>query len=83
MRLGGRIIQIDEGKEGHSIFAWSLINALEQAGDSRPGIALYEKVHTLVVTEYPQNPQYGAALSAGHMPGGDYLFDSQQARSAP
>jgi hypothetical protein len=31
-------------------------------------------VHRGVTKEYPQTPQYGAVVSAGHVEGGEYLF---------
>ncbi|MCX8087258.1 MAG: caspase family protein [Rhodocyclaceae bacterium] len=64
----------DEGKEGHSIFAWNLIRALEAAGGITPGYEVWRDVHRGVTKEYPQTPQYGAVVSAGHMDGGEYLF---------
>lgn len=64
----------DEGKEGHSIFAWNLIKVLEKTGDLTPGIRIWRSVHGDVMKEFPQEPQYGAVISAGHAPGGDFLF---------
>jgi hypothetical protein len=29
-----------------------------------------------VSKEYPQQPQYGAVVSAGHVDGGDFLFQA-------
>lgn len=64
----------DEGKDGHSIFAWNLVRALEAAGGITPGYEIWRDVHRGVTREYPQTPQYGAILSAGHDDGGEYLF---------
>lgn len=64
----------DEGKEGHSIFAWNLIKTLQDAGGLTPGARIWSSVSTGVTREYPQQPQYGAVVSAGHVEGGDYLF---------
>jgi len=64
----------DEGKEGHSIFAWNLIRTLEATGDLTPGVRVWRNVHGNVTKEYPQEPQYGAVVSAGHDAGGDFLF---------
>ncbi|MCX7897830.1 MAG: caspase family protein [Rhodocyclaceae bacterium] len=64
----------DEGKEGHSIFAWNLIRALQSAGGLAPGHEIWQTVHRGVTREYPQQPQYGAVVSAGHVEGGEYLF---------
>jgi uncharacterized caspase-like protein len=64
----------DEGKEGHSIFAWNLIKTLKAAGSLTPGARVWSTVRTGVTEEYPQQPQYGAVVSAGHAEGGDFLF---------
>lgn len=66
----------DEGKEGHSIFAYNLIKALESASGITPGYEIYKVVHGKVSKEYEQTPQYGAVVSAGHASGGEYLFES-------
>lgn len=66
----------DEGKEGHSIFAWNLIRTLQEASGVTPGYEVYRTVHGNVVKEYPQQPQYGAVVSAGHVVGGEFLFDA-------
>lgn len=64
----------DEGKEGHSIFAWNLIKTLQASGSLTPGTKVWSTVRTGVTKEYPQQPQYGAVVSAGHAEGGDFLF---------
>lgn len=64
----------DEGKEGHSIFAWNLIKTLQSTGSLTPGAQVWSSVRTGVSKEYPQQPQYGAVVSAGHTEGGDFLF---------
>ena len=64
----------DEGKEGHSIFAWNLIKTLQATGSLTPGAKVWNAVRTGVSEEYPQQPQYGAVVSAGHAEGGDFLF---------
>ncbi|WIM04928.1 MAG: caspase family protein [Candidatus Nitricoxidivorans perseverans] len=66
----------DEGKEGHSIFAWNLIKTLEAADGVTPGYEVYRQVRGRVMKDYPQEPQYGAVVSAGHASGGEYLFDA-------
>lgn len=68
----------DEGKEGHSIFAWSLLRALRETEGVTPGYEIYRAVHGEVVRDYPQEPQYGAVLSAGHSQDGEYLFESRR-----
>lgn len=76
MSSGGEEPVSDEGKEGHSIFAWSLINALKSVQAMTPGVRIFQIVKDEVVKDYPQEPQYGAVLSAGHMEGGEYLFET-------
>ena len=66
----------DQGKEGHSVFAWNLIQTLQSAVGVTPGYEIYRKVHGEVMKDYPQEPQYGAVVSAGHTAGGEYLFDT-------
>ncbi len=67
----------DEGRAGHSIFAWNLIKTLEQVGAVSPGVEIWRNVHGRVTKEFPQEPQYGAVLSAGHIEGGDFLFQAR------
>ncbi len=68
----------DEGKDGHSIFAWNLIKTLERSGGLTPGTAVWTTVSKGVTGEYPQRPQYGAVVTAGHVEGGDFLFQPLQ-----
>ena len=75
MSSGGEEPVSDEGKEGHSIFAWSLLNVIKTSVASTPGVQIFQVVKGNVVKDYPQEPQYGAVLSAGHMEGGEYLFE--------
>lgn len=64
----------DEGKDGHSVFAWHLSNTLNELHGTTLGYNLFNTVKHGVIKEYPQTPQYGAVISAGHQPGGEYLF---------
>lgn len=64
----------DEGKGGHSIFAWHLINVLTSSKGLTPGNNVFTEVRRRVLKDYPQTPQYGAVVSAGHAAGGEYLF---------
>lgn len=66
----------DEGKEGHSIFAYNLIKTLEAARGLSTGYEIYRIVRSDVSKEYPQEPQYGAVVSAGHVSGGEFLFET-------
>jgi uncharacterized caspase-like protein len=65
----------DEGKEGHSIFAWNLIRTLQATVGVTPGYEIYRRVHGEVIKGSSQKPQYGAVVSAGHAAGGEYFFD--------
>ncbi len=71
---GGDEPVADEGKGGHSIFAWHLIGVLNAAQGQTPGANVFTEVRQRVSKDYPQTPQYGAAVSAGHAAGGEYLF---------
>jgi len=71
---GGDEPVADEGKGGHSIFAWHLIGVLNTAQGLTPGANVFTEVRQRVSKDYPQTPQYGAAVSAGHTAGGEYLF---------
>ena len=73
---GGEEPVSDGGKDGHSIFAWNFINTLESAKGLAPGYQIYHIVHGQVMKDFPQEPQYGAVISAGHTSGGEYIFDS-------
>ena len=72
---GGDEPVTDEGKDGHSIFAWNLMNALAAVHNWTPGATVFTEVQRGVVKDFPQTPQYGAVTSAGHQRGGDYLFE--------
>jgi hypothetical protein len=39
------------------------------------GIDVYQQVADAVNKDFPQEPQYGAALGAGHETGADFLFE--------
>ena len=75
MTSGGEEPVSDAGKEGHSIFVWSLMDTLKRAAASEVGVNLYGNVRDLVEADYPQSPQYGASATARHESGGDYLFE--------
>jgi uncharacterized caspase-like protein len=77
MSSGGDEPVSDKGKEGHSIFAWSLLNEMRRIAGPEQGVNLFEQVRARVVDEYPQTPQYGAMISAGHDAGSDYLLEGK------
>ncbi len=72
---GGEEPVSDEGKEGHSIFAWHFLHSLDRVGGTTIGYEVYRVVRKGVSEDYPQQPQYGAVVSAGHEAGGEYLFE--------
>ncbi|MCK6411536.1 MAG: caspase family protein [Azonexus sp.] len=72
---GGEEPVSDEGRNGHSIFAASLIERLSSLQQGSSIGRLFELIHADVTAEYPQVPRLGAIESAGHVAGGDFLFD--------
>ena len=72
---GGDEPVADEGKDGHSIFAWNLMKSLGSVDNWRPGSTIFNEVQLGVKKEFPQTPKYGSVTSAGHQQGGDYLFE--------
>lgn len=72
---GGEEPVSDEGKQGHSIFAWGLISGLSQQNESSVGYDLYKRVKAIVMENYPQEPRYGELRTAGHFIGNDYFFE--------
>lgn len=78
MSSGGDEPVADEGRGGHSIFAWFLMQALRDVDNWKVGTNIFEQVQRDVRKSFPQTPQYGASTSAGHEKGGDYLFEFRQ-----
>lgn len=72
---GGEEPVSDEGKGGHSIFAWHFLRVLDEIAGPAIGFDVYREVRKAVRNDFPQTPTYGAVLSAGHEPGGEYLFE--------
>ena len=72
---GGDEPVADEGKDGHSIFSWNLMKAINSVESWIPGSTIFKEVQLEVKKEFPQTPRYGSVTSAGHQPGGDYLFE--------
>jgi hypothetical protein len=83
MSSGGNEPVADEGKDGHSPFAWNLMNNLRQLSKWQPGGNVFERVRFAVARALPQRPQYGAFGAAGDQGGGDYLFEQRQLESPP
>ena len=65
----------DEGLDGHSIFAYHFLNEMRRVQKFSPITASYERLRERIVKTYPQTPQLGAVMSAGHMSGASYLFE--------
>ena len=80
MSSGGNEPVFDSGKDGHSPFAWNLMDTLGKMSGWQPGGNVFERVRFAVARELPQRPQYAAA--AGHQQGGDYLFERRQLDTA-
>ncbi|OGR03419.1 MAG: hypothetical protein A2520_09260 [Deltaproteobacteria bacterium RIFOXYD12_FULL_53_23] len=76
MSSGGDEPVSDEGRDGHSVFAWHFMDKLKGVNKYEQGSKLYEGVKAGVTADgFPQTPQYGASVTAGHSTGGDYLFE--------
>ena len=78
MSSGGEEPVADQGAEGHSIFAWNLMQSLKTVDQWAPGARVFDSVRDNVTRKFPQTPQYGESLAAGHQEGGDYLFEVRQ-----
>jgi hypothetical protein len=77
---GGEEPVADEGAmAGHSVFAGHLLQSFDRLQDDTTGFELYRGLYDAVLKEFPQHPQYGAVLTAGHAGGGDYLIDVKAA----
>lgn len=82
MSSGANEPVFDEGRDGHSPFAYHLMGTLSQVKDWQVGGNVFERVRFAVAKSLPQRPQYSAAPSAGHQPGGDYLFEARELETA-
>lgn len=74
---GGDEPVADEGKGGHSIFAWNLMQVVNTVTAWTPGSTVFADVQAGVRKEFPQTPKYGSLTAAGHQAGGDYLFEQR------
>ncbi|WP_168224831.1 caspase family protein [Rhodoferax aquaticus] len=77
MSSGGDEPVADTGKEGHSVFAWNLMQKMREVSGWSSGGTVFEAVRIGVESELPQTPQYGASLAAGHEMGADFLFEKR------
>lgn len=71
----------DEGLDGHSIFAWSMLKRLDEIGGMTPTTVVFPKIKEDVTNAFPQTPQLGAALKADHEQGTDYLLEPVGSRA--
>ena len=71
---GGEEPVSDEGLNGHSIFAYHLIQTLSGVTERTTASEIHRSVKEEVEKDFPQEPQLGGVVSAGHTRGGDYLF---------
>jgi len=78
MSSGGNQPVFDEGRNGHSPFAWNFMNTLRDVSLWQAGGQVFERVRFRVAREVPQRPKYGAANAAGHQAGGEYLFEFRE-----
>jgi len=72
---GGEEPVADAGKDDHSVFAWHFLQTLKTVTQWSNGVDVYERVAEAVKHDFPQEPQYGAAIGSGHERGGDFLFE--------
>ncbi len=75
---GGNEPVADEGRDGHSVFAWHFMRAIEGLDQWQVGTNVFERVRAAVVKDFPQTPQYGASRTAGHQGNTDYLFERRE-----
>jgi len=78
MSSGGDEPVADEGRNGHSIFAWHLMQNLNDLNNWQAGGNVFERVRAAVQKDFPQTPQYGASRTAGHQGNTDYLFERRE-----
>jgi hypothetical protein len=78
MTSGANEPVFDEGKEGHSLFAWNLLNVLGKVDQWQPGGNVFERIRFEVARALPQRPQYSSSRSSGSQPGGDFLYEYRQ-----
>jgi hypothetical protein len=83
MSSGGDEPVADQGKDGHSFFAWHFMDNLRGLDRWSAGARLFERVKAAVTREFPQLPQYGSQRVAGHETGTDYLLERRRIEEIP
>ena len=77
MSSGGNEPVADGGHDNHSLFAYHMLRSLNEVQGDLVGGDIHDRVRNAVMKEYPQDPQYGAVVSAGHAKGGEYLIEKK------
>ncbi|CAA7623892.1 exported hypothetical protein [Candidatus Terasakiella magnetica] len=75
---GGNEPVADADDSGHSPFATALIRTLREGPDTTSGMAIFGKVQPAVANAGMQTPQFGALVSAGYDPGGDFRLQKSK-----
>ncbi|MGD2272111.1 MAG: caspase family protein [Desulfobacterales bacterium] len=73
---GGVEPVLDDGSQGHSVFAKAFLDALKKNQGVLEGTRLFNQLRRPVILNAPQTPEYSDILYAGH-DGGDFLFVSK------
>jgi hypothetical protein len=73
MASGGAEPVVDGGGGGHSVFARSLLDALNANAGVMEGQELFSRIKRGVVLNSQQTPEYSDIRQAGH-DGGDFIF---------
>ncbi len=81
MSSGGDEPVSDEGRDGHSVFAWHLMQALGDVDRWQMGGSVFERLRGAVSKEFPQTPRYGVVRAGGHQGNTDYLFERRELES--
>jgi filamentous hemagglutinin family protein len=77
---GGEEPVSDEGRNGHSIFAWSLLESLRKVDSIAPVGSQFGQISQRVSASYPQTPKYAVLTAADSEPNVDYLLERRQLR---
>ncbi len=64
----------DDGTQGHSVFAASMLDALNDTSRPKTGFQVFAEIKDRVSLVTAQEPHYGSLPSAGHQPGADFIF---------
>ena len=78
MSSGGNQPVFDAGRDGHSLFAASLIDNLGGIATWQSGGRVFERVRFDVARSLPQRPQYGSFTDLDRGLDSDYLFERRR-----